>query len=53
MLGLVNDWVELGSEERMWKPSLRMCLSLGRLGYLSLVRSEETFCKDEFEFSEV
>ena len=23
-----DEGVELGSEERMWKPSLRMCLSL-------------------------
>ena len=28
-----DEGVELGSEYRMWKPSLRMCLSLGRPGY--------------------
>ena len=28
-----DEGVELGSEERMWKPSQRMCFSLGRPGY--------------------
>ena len=28
-----DEGVELGSEYRMWKHSLRMCLSLGRPGY--------------------
>ena len=37
-----DEGVEFGSEERRWKTSLRMCLSFGR--------SEETLCKDEFDF---
>ena len=33
-----DEGVDLRSEERMCKPSLRMCLSLGMPGYLVVMR---------------